>query len=329
MASITSGNAESGSKRDPPTPAQLTAHFRGKFEDLASAGCDATGVLFFGDSDIEYWDVTAAFPGLRLQHCGVGGARMSDCASFAPTLLKQYHGLSAIVVVAGENDLGWSETTAQQCFGYFQSFLAAVRRAHPRLPVLYICTKPEPATAALQPEYQEYDQLIGSLAQKDINLEVLGDRAAFLLAAGGAGGGDYCPDHSLFREDGLHLSAEGYGIWNGWVSKALRARGIMAAAGRGAVYLFVEIDVKPGRRVAFLEKLTAHGKNVRAEPGCLWLDILTDTQSEDKVLVWEGWASRAEWDVHMENASSAAWGGVASEYVFGEKITIMDLKAKM
>ena len=70
MASITSGNAESGSKRDPPTPAQLTAHFRGKFEDLASAGCDATGVLFFGDSDIEYWDVTAAFPGQRLQHCG-------------------------------------------------------------------------------------------------------------------------------------------------------------------------------------------------------------------------------------------------------------------
>ena len=301
-------------------------HFRRRFEELASAGCEDTGVLFYGDSDIEYWDVATAFPDLRLQRCGVGGARMSDCADCAPTIMKQYRGLSAIVVVAGENDMGWSEATAQQCFGYFQSFLEAVRWVHPRLLVLYICTKPEPATAALQRQYQEYDRLIRNLAQTDTSLKVLGDRATFLL--GGDATGDYCPDHSLFRDDGLHLSPGGYEIWNGWVREALREQGFVAP-GPSAVYLFVEINVKPGKRTTFLEQLIAHGKNVRAEEGCLWLDILTDENTEDKVLVWEAWASTAEWNAHMENASSAAWQGIASAYVFGEKITVMDLKAKL
>ena len=145
----------------------------------------------------------------------------------------------------------------------------------------------------------------------------------------GGGGEEYRPNPSLFRDDGLHLSPAGYQIWNNWVGDALRALGVFTSPGRGAVYLFVEINVRPGKKAAFLEKLTAHGKNVRAEDGCLWLDILTDKQSKDKVLVWEGWGSRAAWDVHMGNVASAAWGRVASAFVFGEKITVMDLHAKM
>ena len=97
------------------------------------------------------------------------------------------------------------------------------------------------------------------------------------------------------------------------------------------VYLFVDIRVKPGRRAAFLEKLRAHGRNVRAEAGCLRLDILTGSAQghSDRVFVQEIWASRALWDAHMENASSKAWGEVASEYVHGEEITVMDLRASL
>ena len=101
----------------------------------------------------------------------------------------------------------------------------------------------------------------------------------------------------------------------------------MSVQSSDAVYLFVEIDVSPGKRAEFVEKLTAHGTNVRAEEGCLKLDVLTDTASEDKVLVWEIWANRALWDAHMGNESSQAWGSVASEFVFGEKITVMDLQS--
>jgi len=90
------------------------------------------------------------------------------------------------------------------------------------------------------------------------------------------------------------------------------------------VYLFVAIDVKPGMRDAFLEKIKAHGAHIRTEAGCETLEIFTDLHSPNQVCVWEVWTNRALWDAHMVNAASAAWQKVAADYVNGEKITVMD-----
>ena len=90
------------------------------------------------------------------------------------------------------------------------------------------------------------------------------------------------------------------------------------------VYLFVEIDVKPGQRDAFLERLSAHGAHIRTEEGCEALEIFNDTKSEELVCVWEVWTNRALWDAHMVNEASKAWQQVAPAYVNGEKITVMD-----
>jgi len=90
------------------------------------------------------------------------------------------------------------------------------------------------------------------------------------------------------------------------------------------VYLFVSIDVKPGRRGDFMEKISAHGAHIRTEEGCEALEILIDTQNENQVCVWEIWTNRQLWDAHMVNDASAAWQKVAAEYVNGEQITVMD-----
>jgi autoinducer 2-degrading protein len=90
------------------------------------------------------------------------------------------------------------------------------------------------------------------------------------------------------------------------------------------VYLFVAIDVKPGKRDDFLEKIAIHGAHIRTEEGCEALEIFTDTNNPNQVCVWEIWTNRELWDVHMANDASAAWQSVAKEYVNGEKITVMD-----
>ena len=90
------------------------------------------------------------------------------------------------------------------------------------------------------------------------------------------------------------------------------------------VFLFVAIDVKPGMRDAFLEKIKVHGAHIRTEDGCETLEIFTDSQSPNQVCVWEVWTNRALWDAHMVNAASATWQKVASDFVNGEKITVMD-----
>ena len=90
------------------------------------------------------------------------------------------------------------------------------------------------------------------------------------------------------------------------------------------VYLFVAIDVKPGRREEFLEKIKVHGAHIRTEEGCETLEIFTDTKNANQVCVWEVWRNRALWDVHMANEASTAWQKIASEYVNGEQITVLD-----
>jgi autoinducer 2-degrading protein len=90
------------------------------------------------------------------------------------------------------------------------------------------------------------------------------------------------------------------------------------------VYLFVAIDIKPGRREEFLEKIKVHGAHIRSEEGCESLEIFINSQNENQVCVWEVWRNRALWDAHMANEASAAWQRIAVKYVNSEQITVLD-----
>lgn len=90
------------------------------------------------------------------------------------------------------------------------------------------------------------------------------------------------------------------------------------------VFLFVAIDVKPGKFDEFVSKLQSHIEIIRTESGCEFIDIYRDTQKDDVVNVWEIWSNRASWDAHMVNENSKSWRSVAADLVHGEKITVMD-----
>ncbi|MEN9380798.1 MAG: hypothetical protein RIR99_632 [Actinomycetota bacterium] len=90
------------------------------------------------------------------------------------------------------------------------------------------------------------------------------------------------------------------------------------------VFLFVAIEVKPGKFDEFVAALSKHISVIRDEQGCEFIEIYRDTQKSDVVNVWEIWSSRADWDAHMVNENSQAWRPVAAELVVGETITVMD-----
>ena len=90
------------------------------------------------------------------------------------------------------------------------------------------------------------------------------------------------------------------------------------------VFLFVAIDVQPGKFDEFVSKLNRHASVIRTEAGCELLEIYRDTQKENVVNVWEIWSDRPSWDAHMVNENSKKWQSVASSLVFGETITVMD-----
>jgi quinol monooxygenase YgiN len=90
------------------------------------------------------------------------------------------------------------------------------------------------------------------------------------------------------------------------------------------VFLFVAIEVKPGNFDQFVSKLSQHISIIRTEAGCEFIDIYRDAEKENVVNVWEIWSDRPSWDAHMVNTNSKAWQAVATDLVFGEKITVMD-----
>jgi len=89
------------------------------------------------------------------------------------------------------------------------------------------------------------------------------------------------------------------------------------------VFLFVAIDVQPGKFDEFVAKLSQHASVIRTEAGCELLEIYRDTQKENVVNVWEIWSDRPSWDAHMVNENSKKWQSIASNLVFGETITVM------
>jgi quinol monooxygenase YgiN len=90
------------------------------------------------------------------------------------------------------------------------------------------------------------------------------------------------------------------------------------------IFLFVAIDVRPGKYEEFAEGLSRHIAVIRTEAGCEFIDIYRNTQKENAVNVWEIWSDRPSWDAHMLNANSKAWQAIAKDLVFGETITVMD-----
>jgi quinol monooxygenase YgiN len=90
------------------------------------------------------------------------------------------------------------------------------------------------------------------------------------------------------------------------------------------IFLFVAIDVRPGKYGEFVAALSKHISVIRTETGCEFIDIHRDIDKENVVNVWEIWSDRPSWDAHMVNENSKAWQVVAKDLVFGETITVMD-----
>ena len=170
--------------------------------------------LFMGDSDIDYWD-TAAGVDAASYNVGVGGYTCRDVLAELSQYLQAFKP-SRVVLVCGENDLGEAagvSETLQQWTSIIDGITAA------GIPVTFLGTKPEPSTASLHSEYQDYDSLIKAWvnaqqegAEDDASVTFIDVYPAFEALGNPL---------SLYDDDRLHLSSEGYSLWNTWTRMAI------------------------------------------------------------------------------------------------------------
>ncbi len=178
------------------------------------SGCKAESpeilnILFVGDSGIEGWE-TETYE--KAKNIGVGGATCQDILPQIETTLASYL-TKKVVLVCGEND--FPDRSASDTFTVFKNIVEKIEATNAT--VLYMGTKPEPETIDLHQQYRQYDSLI---RQHAVDLANIANPPLVMIDVH-SGFEELGNPNSLYAEDQLHLSNEGYSYWNQWLQSAL------------------------------------------------------------------------------------------------------------
>ena len=166
------------------------------------------GIVFVGSSSIRLWDLAASFPGMRLVNRGFGGSQIVDSVTHVDVLVLK-HKPRTVIFYAGDNDISGGKTP-QVVADDFKAFAGKVRAALPQARIAFIGIKPSIQRWKLIAAVREANALIRRFCESD-------DRLGFVDVDGPMLGWDEKPRKDLFVEDGLHLSAKGYEVWNALV----------------------------------------------------------------------------------------------------------------
>jgi len=164
------------------------------------------GVLFVGSSSIRLWsDLEMQFKDLPVViKRGFGGSELSDCVKNLSRLVLRYRP-RLVLVYAGDNDLAAGNSPID-VVSRFAAFVDGVHATLPDTRIAYISIKPSPARVALLPRIRVANALIHRYAELSSNVDYI-DVFTPMLDARGA------PRRELFRDDALHLNADGYTLW--------------------------------------------------------------------------------------------------------------------
>jgi len=208
-----------------PDPARFEKAIRAFEAQDAEAPPEPGGIVFVGSSSIRLWDLDESFPGLGALNRGFGGSQLSDAVHYVDRVVVKYRP-RLVVLYAGDNDIAAGKAP-ERIRDDLLEFARRVRAALPEVPVAVMSIKPSPARWALWDRAQAANLLIARTCLEDDRL-IYVDMATPLL------GRDGRPRPEFYREDGLHLSPQGYRPWADRLRPILEAHAPAPAVDRRA-----------------------------------------------------------------------------------------------
>lgn len=184
----------------------------------------SNATLFLGSSSIRLWNIGGSFPDTGTINRGFGGATTADVLHYYPRLLPRTKPRSVVVYV-GENDLAAGATPAQVSHDIL-TLLKRLRADYPKAHIAWLSLKPSPLRWALWPRMAAVNMTVAARARVT-GFDYI-DVGKSLLAPDGL------PDASLFRQDGLHMNAEGYTRWTRLVDAYLDRAELANAAAKAS-----------------------------------------------------------------------------------------------
>ena len=186
---------EASDKTDPPAPG---------------------GIVFVGSSSIVFWETLAAdMAPLPVIQRGFGGSKIYDAVYYADRIVWPYQP-KAIVMFSGTNDIvvptpGAPERVKQG----FIDFVAETRAIFPEIDIHFISMSPTKARWSAVEQVRQGNALVEAVTKTDDHLFYIDTATAVVK--------DGMSDEALFRDDKLHLNADGYAVWTAIIRPHLMA----------------------------------------------------------------------------------------------------------
>jgi len=173
-------------------------------------------LVFTGSSSIRRWEgLAGSYTDYAPLQRGFGGAQVAEVAVWAEELVTR-HDPAGVVVFAGTNDVAFG-VDAETVVARFRCLRERIWTAHGQaLPVLFIGITPTPSRWEQWETADAVNDTVEALALQDPGLVYVDVPSAF-LATGSP------PDEALFVADMLHLSDEGYGLWDSVLRPAVES----------------------------------------------------------------------------------------------------------
>jgi lysophospholipase L1-like esterase len=162
-------------------------------------------ILFIGSSSIRLWkDVDKDFPQHRVINRGFGSSMISDCVKFADQIAIPYEP-RAIFFFCGGNDINAGKSP-ETVAGDFRAFVEKVHAKLPNTEINFISSSPNPKRWAQIEKVRALNALVEQYCKATPHLHYVDVYSKML-------GPDGQPKQGIYRDDQLHMNAEGYKIW--------------------------------------------------------------------------------------------------------------------
>ena len=171
-------------------------------------------ILFVGSSTIENWKTLKDdFVGRAVLNRGVSGTKTIDLYTYRDRLITPYNA-KQIFIYEGDNDIGLHWPT-DRIVAQFTALFSEIRKTKPQAEIIYISIKPSPRRLKDKIQIEEVNARIKQFLEQQSGT-AYADVYSKMLDVNG----DLVP--AYYREDGLHLTAEGYTLWKDVISRFIK-----------------------------------------------------------------------------------------------------------
>lgn len=202
-----------GAEVPDPDPARFAKAIDAFDAQDAKSPPEKGGIVFAGSSSIRLLDLPKVFPGLDALNRGFGGAHISDMNHYLERVLLRYEP-SRVIFYCGTNDV-WDKKPPEQVEADFNELRQRLFERSPEAELIVLAIRPSPARKSILAIERAMNERFRGIAEADERITYLSGSADRFIRD------DETFDHSLFVEDGLHMSAKGYAIWKELLSPHL------------------------------------------------------------------------------------------------------------